>query len=454
MWIGLLFAIMACGVLYREFSTGDISQLYHDPTSEVQILTQLYREKTVQCLLLGTYTKSPPYTLEALLLYLHVEYLCTQGSQVGLWLLFGLMVRLALRMGYHRDGSHFTRLTPFQAEMRRRTWAVVTQLDVVASNQIGLPRMVREADSDTAEPRNLLDDDLSEGMTELPPARPESMQTPVQYFVAKNKLVLVLGMISDLTNSKRPLTYNQVMGLDQVLDDTYKKTPSWLHMRPMSKSIMDPPETIMRRVFVALVYYKVKCILHRKYLVPARTDNRYAYSRSTCIDAALQLLKCQAMLDEDTQAGGRLYHDRWKALSFVNQEFLLAISILCLDLDYDINKGPFSTVQRNGRDLSRREEIVQALQSSYQIWLRSSDQSRESRKAVKVLQIVLGKAESMERRVSPSSEGIVSHAPVPNQMSALDLQSIDADILTTFAEAATESFSLVCEHVFNLSERN
>ena len=378
MWIGLLFAIMCCGVLYREFSSGDPSQLYQHPPSEAQLLIQNHRKKIVQCLVLGKYNKSPPYTIETLLLYMHVEYLCSQDSQVGIWLLFGLVVRLALRMGYHRDGSHFTRLSPFQAEMRRRTWAIVTQLDVMASSQMGLPRMVREADSDAAEPRNLLDDDMDVDMAELPPARPESVQTPVQYFVAKNKLIGILGMISDLTNSKRPLTYTQVMRLDQVLDDTYKNSPSWLHMRPMSKSIMDGPETIMRRVFVALVYYKVKCILHRKYLVPSRTDHRYTYSRSTCIDAALQILQCQSMLDEDTQAGGRLYHDRWKALSFVNQEFLLAISILCLDLDHDINTAASAAPQRGSREPTPRDEVTQALERSYQIWLRSSDASRES----------------------------------------------------------------------------
>ena len=443
MWIGLLFSSMCCGVLYQEFSSGDPSQLYQESPSEAKLLTQKYREKIVQCLLLGKYTKSPPYTIEVLLLYMHIEYLLCRDSQVGLWLLFGLIVRLALRMGYHRDGSHFTRLSPFQAEMRRRTWAVVTQLDVMGSSQLGLPRMVREADSDTAEPRNLLDEDMDESMTELPPARSESVQTPIQYFVAKNKLIGILGMISDLTNSKRPLTHAQVMGLDQILDDTYKSSPPWLHMRPMSKSIMDGPETIMRRVFVALVYYKVKCILHRKYLIPARTDCRYTYSRSTCIDAALQILQCQSMLDEDTQAGGRLYHDRWKALSFVNQEFLLAISILCLDLDHDINLGMSLAAQRGTRESVPRDEVIRALKKSYQIWLRSSGASRESQKAVKVLRIVLGKARNNCGSGSSKPDGVAHHAPTMNQTSVFDFQLMDADILTTFAEAATESFSLV-----------
>jgi Fungal specific transcription factor domain len=64
-----------------------------------------------------------------------------------------MIVRTALRMGYHRDARHSARISPFHGEMRRRAWAVIFGLDIIVSSQIGLPRMIKERQSDTAEPQ-------------------------------------------------------------------------------------------------------------------------------------------------------------------------------------------------------------------------------------------------------------------------------------------------------------
>jgi len=39
-------------------------------------------------------------------------------------------------MGYHRDAKWFPTITPFQAEMRRRTWALVRLSDIIFSHQV------------------------------------------------------------------------------------------------------------------------------------------------------------------------------------------------------------------------------------------------------------------------------------------------------------------------------
>ena len=402
MWIGLLFAIMCLATLYQQFSPNEsIQSLYLQPAVDPNHLIRTYREKIIQCLVLGNYTKSVPYTIETLLLYLHVEYFRSEDTQVGTWILLGIIVRLALRMGYHRDASHFPRISPFHAEMRRRTWAIIIQLDTVASAQVGLPRMIREVHSDTREPRNLLDEDFDENVIDLPLPRPETVQTAIQYLVAKNKVISVFGMISDLTTSTGH-SYAEVMRLDRLLDDTYKTISPGLHMQPMEKSIMDSPDIIMRRVWIALLFHKAKCILHRRYLLPARTEGRYTYSRTICIEAALHLLQFQSILDQETQAGGRLYQDRWKVSSLIKQKFLLATTILCLAVDHEITAESSSESQKYIPDTISSERVIEALNGSYLIWLQSSDSSKEAQKAAEVLRIVLGKAQSRTTRRSTS----------------------------------------------------
>lgn len=367
-------------------------QLPQDP----QRLVQTYREKIVQCLILGKYTKSVPYTIETLLLYFTIEHFQCKDTQIGPWILLGIIVRIAMRMGYHRDPSHSPRISPFHGEMRRRAWATIFQLDLITSSQIGLPRMIKDGQSDTAEPRNLLDDDFDEDIMHLPPPRPDTDLTPMVYVVVKNKFLSVFGMISDLATSTQTSTYNEVMRLDAILHDVRHGIPPGLQLRPMTKSITDHPDVIIRRIYIALLFHKAQCVLHRKCLISARHDNQYAYSRQSCIEAALQILEHQSTLNQHTQPGGRLYRDRWKISSLVNHDFLLAATILCLDLDRDLARGIPATP--NGTVMSRigRDDVIRALLESYRIWLQSSSSSREARKAVEVLRIILGKAETVD----------------------------------------------------------
>lgn len=94
---------------------------------------------------------------------------------------------------------------------------MIVQLDLITSSQIRLPRMMKDWQSDTAEPRNLLDGDFDVDVTELPDSRPGIDLIPLVYFITKNNFLSVFGMISDLTTSTKPSPHDEVMKLDQLL---------------------------------------------------------------------------------------------------------------------------------------------------------------------------------------------------------------------------------------------
>ena len=116
--------------------------------------------RTVQCLVNSDYTKSSIYTIETLILYVNGEYAVRWDAEVGIWVVVGMIVRLAMRMGYHRDPSNYPSLGPYQGEMRRRIWATVRQMDIMFSFQLALPGMIRKNDCDTALPRNMFEDEF------------------------------------------------------------------------------------------------------------------------------------------------------------------------------------------------------------------------------------------------------------------------------------------------------
>ncbi|KAL7945393.1 N-terminal binuclear Zn cluster-containing protein [Trichoderma barbatum] len=102
-------------------------------------------------------------TLQAVVLYL----LSLEGryDRHAQWVISGVIMRIAQKMGYHRDGSQLN-LTPFETEMRRRIWWQIMMLDAKCAMLSGLSQSMMITTWDTMKPLNLNDADLFPGSTE------------------------------------------------------------------------------------------------------------------------------------------------------------------------------------------------------------------------------------------------------------------------------------------------
>ncbi|KAJ5110702.1 hypothetical protein N7532_001237 [Penicillium argentinense] len=103
--------------------------------------------------------------LQAAVLFLTCA--CHPKNGKFVWTMIGLITRLGLGLGLHRDGSQFG-LSPFETEMRRRLWWYIYLLDIQASEYQATSPQIRESDCDTKLPLNLNDSDWSSEL-EVPP---------------------------------------------------------------------------------------------------------------------------------------------------------------------------------------------------------------------------------------------------------------------------------------------
>jgi hypothetical protein len=87
------------------------------------------------------------------------------------WMMTGLVIRMAQSLGLQRDGTHFKHLTPFEIEMRRRVWYALCELDVRASEDQGTDFTIQHDSFDTKLPLNINDDDIDVDTKELPTER-------------------------------------------------------------------------------------------------------------------------------------------------------------------------------------------------------------------------------------------------------------------------------------------
>ncbi|KAI0442478.1 hypothetical protein F4803DRAFT_519129 [Xylaria telfairii] len=411
MWIGLLFSILAIAVNFREY---DIEHVRSGPQLDYVSLSASYREKTVQCLILGHYTRCGPYVLETLLHHFAAEFMRRRDVNNEAWIILSTTVHLAMRMGYHRDPDHFKSISPYDGELRRRIWAMLYHLDIATSGQLGVPRLINDTFVDTAEPRNLFDSDFNPSLTELPPSRPDTEPTPMLVVLSKLRTGRMYTAVSSIVTNTQPPTYAQVLQVDRQLEDMFLKIPEYCRIKARSDSIADPPQILLHRIFIQMNHHKAQVILHWRYLTLANKDDRYSYSTKTTVTAALKILKLHQTIYEGLKTGGRLYSVRWRITCFFSHDYLLAISILCFYL------------QRNSDRISSSElsEIKQTLRQTKVIWGPRTPMSAEVKRAAAAIETVLpGILEHDSDESSNESQGVLT----PAESSDLSAFSNDQD---------------------------
>ncbi|KAI0442850.1 fungal-specific transcription factor domain-containing protein [Xylaria telfairii] len=157
------------------------------------------------------------------------------------WQHLGLLVRMAMTMGLHRDPSEFPHeILPFWAEQRRKLWTTILELDIHMSIQCNLPSCIREGDFTCRPPSNLNDDELYPNMIELPPSKPIEVDTDSRIQVFAATTLITRFKVVDLINRIDALQdYQQILDLgtelEQVLEDIRYVAPQ-IHLSDANKA--------------------------------------------------------------------------------------------------------------------------------------------------------------------------------------------------------------------------
>ncbi|KAK4464817.1 fungal-specific transcription factor domain-containing protein [Cladorrhinum samala] len=398
-WLSLLWIILALGTLLSKFAAPE--ELEPDSRLSPPERFRHYRSLALQALTQGVFTSPTTSTLQAILLYAESEFLVNRKTQMNCYIIISVCVRLMLRMGFHRDASKLPSLSPFEGEMRRRMWHMACQCDLLVSFHLGLPSMVDKIESDTSLPKNLIDSDFFPDSPCLPPPRPDAEYTPLTYPIWKSSLCQVFGLVAFQANSLTAPTYAEVMALDRKIEDRWGQVPSFMRqVRPPDNSITDSPHMLNQRFGLVSLYQKSRCVLHRRYLVEVPTlKPEHAYSRRTCLEAAVALLDYQEFMHLATLPGGALRSSGWFITSLAIHDLLLAAMVVYLVLlnEVDCSSGGDEEGKAN---LPDRKQLFEILQKSHRTWILIARDDPASAKAVEALGTMLSK---LERRMAESS---------------------------------------------------
>ena len=369
LWTSILFSI--CHVAQISLSVG----------KKNTNADNRYSVASAHCLAHGEYFRPKQFSVESLLLFVQADCLTGLSMPPDLGPVFGLLIRLATQMGYHKDPDRF-QISAFEGEMRRRTWSLCMQMDLLISFQMGLPSNIQSPTWDTRSPRNLHDSDFDEDTEQLPLARPDSESTDIIFYIAKHRLMVVFEKILRHTMSTESNISNNVGELDTEIRGIYSAFPQDLRPRPMTDSIVDSPSLIVTRLCVFFVYQKCLCVLHRPYVIRGQV-----YSTQICYDAASNIVRCFNDSYREFFPGGQLETERWFMSNITWHDYLFGVIALCVVL--------CTSSQSNTTPDVQSVEILQLLQRAQEICIEQSMRSKDSGRVQKIVNATLLHFESL-----------------------------------------------------------
>ncbi|EHK22953.1 uncharacterized protein TRIVIDRAFT_191560 [Trichoderma virens Gv29-8] len=158
----LIFAFYL--VTVSSLKEEESQDLFGAPTS---VIISRYRLATRQALVNARFLSTSNFmTLQAFAIFtvcVRTIYRCDT-----LYILSGVAIRLARKMGLHRDGTYLG-LSPFETEMRRRLWWHLAHIDCRTADVMGTKPSPEISTGDSMKPINVEDEDLHPEMTSFPP---------------------------------------------------------------------------------------------------------------------------------------------------------------------------------------------------------------------------------------------------------------------------------------------
>jgi len=386
-----------------------------------------FHRRATQCLILSKYFTSPgPYTIEALLITQQFEFMRSKDAQLGVWLMGGTIIRIAFRMGYHRDPDAYPRISVHEGEIRRRIWALIVQLDALTSYQMGLPAMVQDAHCDTQPPRNLFDEDFGPETTQLPPSRPESEVTPILYLINKVRVSACFREIYSRVALGGSDDYAEIMALHQRLLTAHESLSPRMRLSNLQDTVTVQPHILLRRCMLELLFQKCLCILHRRHMTKSLTNPEFSQSRAFCVEAAMSILAIQSDMLDEKKYGPILRASKGLISSLEQTDFILAATIICLEL----SSGGYGTSHAQEHTKFTRVDLVEALHTSHRHLAKMKDMSADCQQAYSIVSHMiqrLGLGECSQESHS-AVDVAMSHSIEAHQCATEDhsMRSLDA----------------------------
>lgn len=215
------------------------------------------------------------------------------------WMMTGMVIRMAQAIGLHRDGAQFDNLSPYEVEMRRRVWWNLCFLDVRSSEDQGMDLTIAIGSFDTKIPLNINESDIDPASKTMPVSRKGIVDTTIAVATAE---------VCDLTRQMMGLgVKNGLPDLDrqnQLLNQLCAKFESnYFEPTKASTDITQWVSVIISRLMMA----KMTLIIYFPILFSSPNQHISDEIRTKLLVSAIEVAEYNHMLNAETACK----HWRW-----------------------------------------------------------------------------------------------------------------------------------------------
>ncbi|KAM0541392.1 hypothetical protein ACHAPJ_013265 [Fusarium lateritium] len=283
----LLFSIYYAAVTSME--DDDVTTNFGATKTELNLK---FRRGLEQALARADFLNDPDIILvQTLVIFLALAR--RYDSPVYVWMMTGLLIRMAHAIGLHRDGARFEHLSPFEVEQRRRLWWMVITIDIRASEDQGTEFTITKDSFDTKMPLNVNDTDIE----------PDTKETPAER-QGVTDMCFALAMF-ELARVSRQLMASNIHGggptLDEqtrLLDDLEEKLQNGYFQYSVEK---DDIANWVGMLCARLVLAKLKLLVHLPSLFASPNERFSDEVRDKLLVAAIEVAEHNHALNSETR---------------------------------------------------------------------------------------------------------------------------------------------------------
>ncbi|KAL5045462.1 hypothetical protein BDW71DRAFT_198208 [Aspergillus fruticulosus] len=206
------------------------------------------------------------------------------------------LIEMAMRLGLHINPADFPNLSAFESEMRVRLWATVREMALQSALESGLPCRLPPA-FDPRPPFNLDDRDIGPDINQVPSTKPHTQWTDTSFLSLLQDSVKLRMEVVHFVASPGEKSYQEALRLTADMRQACRRlsdfgqsctaTPSGHGLRP----------TEFHKRFLDMEFRRYILALHAPFMVQARKDPRFYYSRKASLESAMVIASYANSLD-------------------------------------------------------------------------------------------------------------------------------------------------------------
>lgn len=279
------------------------------------------------------------------------------------WASSGALIRSAMTMGLHRDPARFRKSSqPFWAELRRRVWTTIVELDLKISLDRGVSPSVDLDECDCDAPSNWDDSDLTEDMQTNPAPLSTALYTQNFYQTLLTKTLPLRYRIAKKINALRfNLSYDDALRMGEELLRSVQHASTLFED---NASVVNQTDLARHRFAQSLhlfIMRKFLLALHRPFSLSVVRLPKCSYSRKVCLEASLEIL---SQMELPSPADSVLYpHITQLGSGMFRDETFHAAVTVCVELSLQAHEMANSSVPLlDGSNTSVLMSMVQSQQ--------------------------------------------------------------------------------------------